>query len=378
MPELHALISPSSSHRWLECPPSVRMSEKFENRSSIAAKEGTAAHEKGEWKLRKFNREKVGPYPLSEFDSEEMEICTDGYEAFVIEMLHEAVKEHGGTYLYVERQVHFDNWIPEGFGTADAVLVSDDFFHVIDFKYGKGVLVEAKDNPQMKIYALGVIQEFGESYDFKTIKMSIYQPRINNVGTFEMSVDELLDWAEHKVRPAAALAFEGKGELKTGEHCRFCLASPKCPAWAEAFSDIHKFSVIEPNLMSDEEINELLPKLAPTIAWANSVIEYAEKEALAGKKWAGFKLVEGRSNRKYSDEGKVVAACKEAGYTDIYKRTLLSITDMEKLMGKKAFAETLGNLIVKPAGKLNLVPESDKRMAVDVSPADKFNEIEGE
>lgn len=375
MPELHALISPSSAHRWMECTPSVRMGFEFESKSSVAAQEGTAAHEKCEWKLRKFNGEDVGPYPVSDYDSEEMEICTDGYEAFVREMLHEAVKEHGGTYLYVEQQVHFDNWIPEGFGTADAVLVSDDFIHVIDFKYGKGVLVDANDNPQMKIYALGVIQEYGNDYDFKTVKMSIYQPRLNNVSTFEMSVEDLLEWAENTVKPIAKLAYEGKGELKPGEHCRFCLAAPKCRARADAFSGIEKFSVLKPNLLSDEEINELLPKLAPVISWANSVIEYAEKEAIAGKQWAGFKLVEGRSIRRYTDESKVVEACEKAGYTDIYKKSLLSITDMEKLMGKKAFAETLGDLIVKPTGKLSLVPESDKRMAVVISTGDEFKEI---
>lgn len=268
--------------------------------------------------------------------------------------------------------------MPEGFGTGDLVIVADGILTVIDLKYGKGVAVEAEWNPQMMLYGLGALELFDAIYDIDTVRMTIYQPRLESVSTWEISVYDLMDWVETELKPKAQLAIHGDGEFRCGSWCRFCKAKDTCRARAEEYLRLAQMEFKAPALLSDEEIAEIL-KVADDLAkWAADVYAFATDEAIThGKQWAGFKLVEGRSNRKYTDEEEVAEAAKAAGYTDIYKSTLVGITEMEKLMGKKRFSEVLGKLVYKPQGKITLVTESDKREAVMTATAEAdFKEAE--
>ena len=252
--------------------------------------------------------------------------------------------------------------------------------HVIDFKYGLGVLVDAYQNPQMMLYALGALRIFDCLYDITEVAMTIYQPRRENVSTWTISVDELREWAETTLRPKADLAFKGEGDYAPGSWCQFCRAAVKCRARAEAKLELAKFEFAQPPLLSDVEIGEILTKLDDLTHWANEIVAYAQDAAINhGKQWPGYKLVESRTIRKYSDEEAAAQAANAAGYHDIYKKSLISITEMEKLMGKQTFKEVLGGLVIKPAGKPTLVPASDKRPAIFTTGAkNDFNEYEGD
>ena len=374
-PNDHALLSASSSHRWLHCNPSARLEREFADRETTAAAEGTAAHALAEHKLKrrlKLRSER----PVSPFDTEEMEISTDDYADFVMEQVTKERRRDPDTQVFIEQRLDFSCYVPEGFGTGDCLIVSKGRLHIIDLKYGMGLLVDSEENPQMKLYALAALTQYEEQYQIKKVKLTIFQPRRENVSTWETSVAKLKKWATKDLVPKAQRAFKGEGEYCPGEWCIFCKAAVKCRARAEDKLRLAQSEFKMPPLLTDAEIEDVLAKLPDIKKWADEIQEYALAKALAGKEWAGFKLVEGRSVRKYTDDRAVVKAANDAGYHDIYKKTLISITEMEKLMGKAEFSKVLGALVTKPQGKPTLVPDTDKRQAITVSnPKTEFSEI---
>lgn len=372
-PRKHAILSASSAHRWLNCGPSARLEQEFADRETEAAAEGTAAHAMAEHKLRRALKLQTKK-PISSYDSDEMDGYTDDYAQFVLEALAKARETCPDAILLIEQRLDFSRWVPDGFGTGDALIVADDTLHIIDLKYGRGVLVEAGHNPQMMLYALGALTIFDGLYDIRTVSMTIYQPRRENISTWTISATELRAWAENTLKPLAALAYEGMGEYRPGAWCVFCRAAVRCRARANANLELAKYEFALPPLLSDAELGDLLGNLDDLIKWADELKAYALDGALHhGKQWPGWKLVEGRSVRKYADEDSVIAAANSAGYRDIFRKTLLPITEMEKLMGKQTFAEVLGGCVHKPAGKPTLVPESDKHPAMNTAKTD-FNE----
>ena len=375
-PSKHAILSASSSHRWLNCSPSARLEQEFEDRETEAAAEGTAAHALCEHKLRRALKLQSRRKPISKYDCDEMDMHTDNYVQFVLETLSEARQHCPDPLINIEQRLDFSCYVPDGFGTGDCIIISDKTMHVIDFKYGQGVLVDAEQNPQMMLYALGALRLFDSLYDIEDVAMTIYQPRRENISTWTISVADLKTWAEEELIPRAKLAFEGKGDFMPGPWCTFCKAAVKCRARAEEKLRLAQYEFARPPLLTDAEIEDILGKLDDLTRWAEEIKAYAQDAALNhGKQWHGYKVVEGRSVRKYSNEDAVVEAANAAGYHDIFRKTLLPITEMEKLMGKQEFQTILGGLIVKPAGKPTLVPASDKRPAITSANID-FNEIQ--
>lgn len=372
----HAVLSASGSHRWLNCTPSARLELEFENTTSEAAREGTAAHALCEHKLKKFLK-KRSKRPVSDYNSDEMEECTDAYAEFVMEQYEEAKKSCKDPVILIEQKLDFSCYVPEGFGTGDCIIISDDKLHIIDFKYGQGIFVEAEHNPQMMLYALGTLEIYDALYDIKEVSMTIFQPRRENVSTWTIPIEELKVWAEEELKPKAQMAYDGDGEYLPGEWCTFCKVSVKCRARAEEKMKLARLEFKMPPLLTDAEIEEVLDVLPDLTKWANEITAYATEAAIHhGKEWNGFKVVEGRSNRKYRDELLVAEAAREHGYTDIYRQTLIPMTEMQKLMGKFAFEEILGDLIYKPPGKPILVPNTDKRPAMNVTNAEnEFDKI---
>lgn len=374
-PSKHAILSASSSHRWLNCSPSARLEQEFDDRETQAAAEGTAAHALCEHKLRRALKQQSRK-PIFQYDCDEMDSYTDGYVQFVLETIAEARLICPDPIINIEQQLDFSCYVPDGFGTGDCVIISDKTLHIIDFKYGQGVLVEAEHNPQMMLYALGALQVYDSLYDIDEVAMTIYQPRRENISTWTIPVSELKAWAKNELKPKAALAYEGKGDYHPGPWCTFCRAAVKCRARAEEKLRLAQYEFALPPLLSDAEIEEILDKLSDLTSWANEITEYAQDAALNhGKQWKNWKVVEGRSNRKYTDEQAVVTACNAAGYHDIFRKTLLPLTEMEKLMGKQNFQTILGGLVYKPAGKPTLVPMSDNRSPIASVNTD-FNEIQ--
>ena len=378
-PGKHAVLSASSSHRWLNCNPSARLEQEFEDHETEAAAEGTAAHALAEHKLRKALKMRSRK-PVSKYDSDEMDAYTDGYVEFVLEALEEAKQLCSDPKVLIEQKLDFSCYVPDGFGTGDCLIVADRLLHIIDLKYGQGVLVNAVENPQMMLYALGALRIFDCLYNITEVSMTIYQPRRENVSTWTVSVEELNDWAEQTLKPKAELAFKGEGEYSPGAWCQFCKAAVKCRARAEAKLQLAKYEFAKPPLLTDAEIGDILGKLDDLTKGANEIIAYAQESAVShGKQWPGYKLVESRTNRKYTDEDAVIEAARSAGYTDIFKKSLIPITEMEKLMGKKTFAEVLGSLVIKPQGKPTLVPASDKRPAITTTGAKQdFSDYKGD
>lgn len=363
-PNTHAILSPSSANRWLHCTRSARLELEFSDKESGAAAEGTAAHALCEHKVKKALKQR-SRRPTSEYDSDEMEELTDAYRDYILEQLTQERQTCPDAQIFVETRLDLTTYVPGSFGTCDCLIVSDEKLHIIDFKYGQGVLVDAEENPQMKLYALGALDIYDGLYDFKEVVMTIFQPRRENVSTWTESVEELRRWAEEELKPKAELANAGEGEFCSGDWCLFCKAAVKCRARAKEKLELAKQEFSLPPIITDEEIEEILPKLADLTKWANDILAYATDAALNhGKSWKGFKMVEGRSNRRYSDEDAVIKAAKDAGYTDIFRTSLITLTEMEKLMGKKKFKEILGGLVIKPQGKPALVPDTDKRPAI--------------
>ena len=375
-PARHAVLSASSSHRWLNCSPSARLEQEFEDRETEAAAEGTAAHALCEHKLRRALKLQSRRKPISRYDSDEMDMHTDSYVQFVLETLAEVRRHCADPLINIEQRLDFSCYVPDGFGTGDCIIIGDKIMHIIDFKYGQGVLVEAEHNPQMMLYALGALCLFDSLYDIEEVAMTIYQPRRENISTWTIPVAELKTWAENELVPKARLAYEGKGEYRPGPWCTFCKAAVKCRARAEEKLRLAQYEFARPPLLTDSEIEDILGKLDDLTRWAEEIKTYAQDAALNhGKQWHGYKVVEGRSVRKYSNEDAVVEAANAAGYHDIFRKTLLPITEMEKLMGKQEFQSILGGLIIKPAGKPTLVPASDKRPAITKANID-FKEIQ--
>lgn len=369
----HALLSASSSKQWLNCPPSARLCANIQDRASPYAQQGTDAHELCEYKvLSALGHAGHDPTENLEFYDAEMENCTEEYRNFVMEQYEEAKTLCADPLVLVEQRLDFSNWVPDGFGTGDCLIVADEVLHIIDFKYGLGVLVDAEHNPQMMCYALGAIDIYDGIYDIKTVKMTIFQPRRDNVSTCTMTKADLLTWADTILAPTAKLAYEGGGEFKAGDHCTFCKIKATCRKRAEYNLELAKYDFVMPATLEDSEIAAILPKVDDLVNWVNDIKEYALGQALSGTHFDGYKVVEGKSNRRYVDADAVASAVVNAGY-DPYEKKLLGITAMTSLLGKTKFNELLGGLIEKPQGKPTLVPESDKRQALNTA-IDDFNE----
>lgn len=372
----HTILSASGAHRWLNCNKSARLELEFENQESTAAAQGTAAHNLCEHKLKKALHIR-NKRPVSEFNDDEMEEHSDAYVEYVLEQLDEVKKTCKDPLVLIEERLDFSCYVPEGFGTGDTIIIGDKSLHIIDMKYGQGILVYAEENPQMKLYALGALEAYESLYDIEEVTLHLFQPRRENVSAWTISVDDLKKWTENDLKPKAKLAFEGEGEYLPGDWCTFCRAAVKCRARAEEKLKLAQSEFKLPPLLSDTEIEEILSKLSDLTKWANEIMAYATDAAVNhGKDWSGFKVVEGRSNRKYKDEDKVADVAKANGYKDIYRQSLITLTEMEKLMGKTKLKEVLGDLIIKPKGRPTLVPLSDKRQALNVSSAEtEFNKI---
>ena len=358
----HALLSPSASHRWIECPPSVRLTEFMEDKPSPYADEGTLAHSIAENKLNNY----LGYTDKSvKCEDTSMDEYTDDYVAFVAEQM----RVLNNPSAFVEQRVDCSKYVPECFGTCDALIISDGVLHICDLKYGSGVKVDAVGNDQLRIYALGAFEMFSCLYDISTVRMSIFQPRLSHSATWEISIDELLKWANEVLVPAANQAWNGEGEFKAGDHCRFCKAKSNCRKRAEYNLSLARYDFEPPATLDNIEIAAVLAKADELVSWVTDVKEYALRQALSGITYEGFKVVEGRSNRKYTDENAVVEAVKSAGF-DPYEHSVLGITAMTSLLGKKKFNELLGGFVEKPQGKPTLVPMSDKRPAINTANED--------
>ncbi len=372
----HARFSPSAANRRLNCPPSLVLEEQFADEESRYAAEGSAGHAMAEYLIKKHLKQR-SRRPVSDYYSDELLEAVDEYVSFVIGEIEEAKCICSSPIFTVEQRVDASEYVDECFGTADMVIVTDKVAHIIDLKMGKGVAVYAEGNPQLMIYGLGILGMAEMLYDVETVRLTIFQPRLNNSSTWDITPEALKAWGEEVLKPRGTMALMGAGEFNAGSWCRFCKARNQCRARAEEFLTIAKMEFRQPALLSDEEIAEVLKVSDELAKWAADVYAFAQDQAIVhGKEWKGFKLVEGRSNRKYTSEDEVAEAATGAGYTDIYKRSLVTITEMERLMGKQEFTRILGHLVYKPQGKVTLVPDSDKRDAINrTTAAAEFQEV---
>lgn len=370
----HAVLSASGAHRWLVCTPSARLEAELPDSTSFYAEEGTLAHELAEALLRRCLDE-ISPEEFDRFVREvskdprysgEMLEHVQAYVDVAMERINEARARNADALVLVEQRLDFSRWVPDGFGTGDCVIVADDTLEVIDLKYGQGVPVQAAGNPQIRLYALGALDTYAPLYDIERIRMTIVQPRLDSVTTDELTAAELLEWGETVVRPAAEKASAGEGDPVPGEHCRFCKVRATCRARAEYNLELARYDFAPPELLTDEEIAQVLARAEELQRWAADIQEYALQQALNGNPPPGWKLVEGRSTRRYTDETAIYNALVDAGYDpdDIAPRTLLSVSKLEKRLGRKTFQELVGHWVDKPPGKPTLVPESDKRPAL--------------
>jgi len=380
----HALLGASKAGQWLNCPPSARLQESVPESTSEYAEEGTVAHALAEIKLRsrittcnsKQRRALVAEYDkikANKFYGKEMEQAIQVYVDQVEERFMAAKARSSDAIVLLEEHLDYSEWVQEGFGTGDVVLISDGVLEVIDLKYGKGVPVSAFNNPQPRIYGLGAWGNYNYLYSIDEVHMTIIQPRLDSISTDIMPVDELLAWAEEVVRPAGVLAFAGEGDFKSGDHCRWCKVKGNCRARTDENMKALAHEFQDPALMSNEEIGSILFITEQLKAWAKDVEDYASTQALNGKPIPQWKLVEGRSNRSISDKDAAIASLKKTELkTSVYLKPeeLLGIGELEKSLGKKNFGLLLGPWIVKPPGKPTLAPETDKRP--------EMNSVEGD
>ncbi|WP_019636150.1 DUF2800 domain-containing protein [Paenibacillus fonticola] len=371
----HALLGASGASRWIACPPSARLTEKVTEKRSEYADEGTAAHELSEVKLqqllipnnsarRKELETALAEAMVSTYYGPEMENAVNDYVDIVAERFLAAKVRSQDAVIMFEQRLDFSEWVPEGYGTGDVIIISDGVMDVIDLKYGKGVPVSAFDNPQMRLYALGAWQEYDYLYGIEEIHMTIVQPRLDSVSTDIVQVEDLLEWAETVVKPAAALAFAGEGEFKAGEHCRWCKVKGNCRARADENMKALEYEFRDPALMTPEEIGSILFVAEQLQTWAKDVQEYAFGQAKSGNKIPLWKLVEGRSNRTITDKEAARAVLEKAKIDQmkyLKPQDMFGISDLEKNIGKKELAKLLDGLIIKPPGKPVLVPETDRR-----------------
>jgi hypothetical protein len=374
----HALLSPSAAERWLNCPPSARLEQEYPDKTSSYAQEGTLAHALGELLIRKQLKlisdalfvAGLQKIQEDEMYSDSMHEYAQNYTAFVLERYSEALSHTKDALIFLEQKLNLTDYVPEGFGTGDTIIIADAILDLVDLKYGKGVAVSAENNKQLMLYGLGALKEYDFLYDIHTVRLTIYQPRIDNFSTWEISVDDLRKWADEELIPKAAEAFKGTGDFVAGKHCRFCKAKAECRTYANYNLEIARYDFKDANKLTDQEITDILSRADEFIKWLTAIEEYALEEAVNhDKHWPGYKLVEGRSNRHYSDQEKVAQILLENSFTEdvIYTKELLGITAMEKLLTKKLFNHVLGDLVVKPPGKPTLVPESDKRPALNTT-----------
>lgn len=368
----HAKLSASGSKRWLACPPSVRLEEAFPDTTSVFAEEGTAAHELSEimlaYELKQINKatytRRLNKFiKENEYYSPEMADYVEGYVTYVMERVNAMRAKTEDALVLIEQRLDFSDWVPDGFGTGDVLIIGDGLLEIIDLKYGKGVAVEAEENTQMMLYALGALGAHDWMYGIDEVLMTIHQPRLDSISIYQVSAEELYDWAIQEVKPTAEMANNGEGEFKPGDHCRFCKAKAVCRARADYNLELAKEEFADPDMLTDEEIADLLFRTKELQKWAKDIEEYALNQAENGKRFDGWKLVEGRSNRKYIDEHSVLARLTDKGYKpdEVLKKELLSVTNLEKKIGKNEFNDIIGDLIIKPTGKPVLVEVTDKR-----------------
>ena len=363
MPERHARFSPSSADRYIHCPPSLILGEEVgpEDTSNDYTREGTEAHSVCEYLLRTALGETMeDPRPELRFYNSEMQECAEGYRDAILEIFETLKTSCSDPAIFVEQQVSLEEYAEDSFGTSDAIVIGNGHMYVCDYKHGKGVEVSAEENSQLKCYALGAYLTFGALYDIHEITLVIYQPRISNYSQWTLDTDSLLSWAENILKPAAEMALHGEGDFACGSWCRFCKAKAVCRKRMEENMALARYDFARPETLEDDEINIILERVDSLVSWANDIKEYALQRALQGYAWDNWKVVEGRSNRRYIDDDKVAKAVEEEGY-DPYQRKLLGVSDMQKMLGKKKFKEILGDLIIKPQGRPTLVSRADKR-----------------
>lgn len=382
----HAKLSASGSAKWLTCTPSANLEATLPDEDSEFASEGTFAHAVFEQALLVALGRPREPIPRELLRHDTAELREYVAEAVNIawDRINDAHNRCKDPIILVEQRLDFSMWVPEGFGTGDLVIITDGLVEVMDLKYGKGIYVDPRENSQLRLYGLGAYYELCHLYDITSVRMTVLQPRLSNFRSEELSIEDLLEWGQQYVMPRAKMAWVGSGELVPGAHCKdgFCRARFTCPARAEAALAVAKaeFSTPVPPLvetLSMDRIAALLPQADMVIDWFKDLQAYALKQAVEHAVTVpGFKLVEGRSNRKYADQNAVAAKLKESGIPEeiMFERSLLGITAMESAIGKKKFTELLGDLVVKPAGKPTLVPEGDKRpaLALAASAAEDF------
>ena len=377
MPDVHARFSPSASDRLIHCPPSLLLGEEVgpEDTSSDYTREGTEAHSLGEFLLRTALGEQMeDPRPGFHYYNEEMKECAEGYRDAVLEIFHTVQRDCPDAIISIEQRVSLEEYVEDSFGTTDALIIGNGEMFVIDYKHGRGVEVSAEENAQLKCYAMGAYTAFSPLYDIRKITLVIYQPRISNYSQWSLTPEALLYWAENVLKPAADMALHGEGDFACGSWCRFCKAKAVCRKRAEENLSLARYDFARPSTLEDDEINIILGRVDNLIAWANDVKEYALERAMSGYAWDEWKVVEGRSIRKYSDEEAVAQAVKAAGY-DPYQYKLLPLTEMQKMLGKKQFEELLGPWIIKPEGKPTLVSRADKRPEINTAMTDFKEEM---
>jgi ribosomal protein L17 len=372
----HCKASPSKMKQILGCTASLDAEEGFPDEESPYAAEGTACHAMAEYLIKKYLKIR-SRRPTSDYYTDDNLEAVDEYVSYVQEQIEEARRICKDPVFTVEQKVDLGFLVNDCYGTADMVIITDSRVHIIDLKMGQGVAVSAEQNPQLMTYGLGVLAVAEILYPIETVELTIVQPRLESLSTWEISVEELKAWGNEVFLPKVTEALEHRGSFHPGtDTCRFCKARFQCRARAEFFLEVAQHEFKEPDLLTDEEMADVLTKADALKKWVEEVYTYAQNEAVENRKeWPGFKVVRGKSNRKYADEDKVIEAANEAGFTDIFKTSLIGITEMQRLMGKKKFDEILGGLVYKPEGKLVLVPLSDKREAVNYDTAsDDFAE----
>lgn len=381
----HALLSASGAGRWLNCTPSAKLEDEYgEKKSSVYAEEGTLAHELSELYINKdildainendFNS-RLEHIMSNDLFNEEMLDVIPIYTDYCAEQFAEAQVVDPLAVMEIEQKLDLTEYIPESFGTADCCIAYGNVLEVIDLKYGKGVPVYAEWNKQLMLYGLGALRKYDMVYDITEVRLTIVQPRINNISTWQISVEELRRWAEEELKPKAKLAFEGEGELNAGDWCRFCAVRNQCRKLYDQQLEIAKHEFAKPTLLTDDEIADIVRRAPEFISWINSITEYALVQSVTeNKQWPGLKIVEGISRRKWLDDEEAVtnaifARCPELSEDEIFNMKLKPITAIEKLVGKKRFEELLSDIVVKPQGKPTLVPLEDKRPAMGYAQA---------